>query len=503
MPEPAAAPIKPATTQLRASDLARLLDHASTGPDGSRRRVTVPLDFQGVSFEGDVSFESTDLESGASFSGATFFGSATFSDTHFQGDADFSGVTFRGRSDFSQTRFSALANFSDSVFHGDVRFDDAKFSGQAVFIRALFLGDQASTASRFVGVLTTIGALGPMTGVGIANFSDVDFEQGAFFGGSAFSRGVSFRGTRFGGNVGLEVVVTGGAFLRGARFERARSIGPIWSDELVFDEAEFDQPVRLAVGGRRLFFGRAVFLQRTELLVHSGDLWLEGTDFGSAVTVAAIPSLAAELPVVIVSGEGGLPPCWEEVRGNERAREGEARLISLRRANLAETEVSGVSLTACLFAGACGIERLRVTRGGFSQTPAGWRLRLRYPHWTRRDTIAEEHLWRLKHGYAGGWNSRIPGWTADDSAIGNWRFRDWVNSARDAPATSEVQRYTVLSAVAESRVGTRRVEAISIRRDGDAAARARYPFGAWTSHRFTGSWRDTHCAAREPWLPWP
>jgi hypothetical protein len=72
------------------------------------------------------------------------------------------------------------------------------------------------------------------------------------------------------------------------------------------------------------------------------------------------------------------------------------RVLSLRRAKVAELTLSGLDLRACHFVGAHGLDELRLERAQFSTppagwhtTPAGWRAR-----WTRRATVAEEQLWR-------------------------------------------------------------------------------------------------------------
>jgi hypothetical protein len=79
------------------------------------------------------------------------------------------------------------------------------------------------------------------------------------------------------------------------------------------------------------------------------------------------------------------------------------RVMSARRAKLAQITLSGVDLRACRFADAHGLDGLRLERARFAEPPSGWRLRWRRPRWTRRQTIAEEHHWRAKHGHGSGW----------------------------------------------------------------------------------------------------
>ncbi len=70
---------------------------------------------------------------------------------------------------------------------------------------------------------------------------------------------------------------------------------------------------------------------------------------------------------------------------------------SLRRATVADLELSAVDLTECRFAGAHGLDKMRIdsacTLPTTPSTAVFWKLR----RFTRRIVIAEEGIWRKKH----------------------------------------------------------------------------------------------------------
>jgi hypothetical protein len=89
-----------------------------------------------------------------------------------------------------------------------------------------------------------------------------------------------------------------------------------------------------------------------------------------------------------------------------RGAEGEARLLSVRRADLAGLTVSNIDLRACRFSGAHNLDKLRIeAEDTFGFPPASWR-------WTKRQVIAEEHHWRASHGERGWYRPphRPPAW---------------------------------------------------------------------------------------------
>jgi hypothetical protein len=102
------------------------------------------------------------------------------------------------------------------------------------------------------------------------------------------------------------------------------------------------------------------------------------------------------------------------------------RVVSVRRAKVTNLTIAGADLSACRFVGSHGIDGLRLERARFAQPPSGWRLRLRRPRWTRRQTVAEEHHWRAKHRHGPGWYER------------EVRAPDWLEQASEPPAPEQI-----------------------------------------------------------------
>lgn len=91
------------------------------------RRVLARAQFEGVRFEGDVSFR-----------GVVFTGEAAFSETTFLGRAEFSGAWFEQRAIFNRARFCADARFVECEFRGPVQLTGARFAANALFTEAGF-----------------------------------------------------------------------------------------------------------------------------------------------------------------------------------------------------------------------------------------------------------------------------------------------------------------------------------------------------------------------------
>jgi uncharacterized protein YjbI with pentapeptide repeats len=308
------------------------------------------------------------------FVGATFSGLASLDRATFSGPADFFGATF-----------SEHASFVGATFSGDASFVGATFSEFASFVGATFSGD-----AYFGGAILS---------------GDADFE-GAILSGDAH-----FKGTTFSGD----------AHFPGATFEQARELGPILvGGRLWLDGAVFAQPVRIEVSARRVSCVRAVFRAGADVFVRWAEVSLEDADF-------AEPSLVSELPArQHPDGKPGFLG-WEEPaddgswrRLEDPPEEFMPRLVSVRRAKVASLTVSGVDLRACRFAGAHGLDALRLERVRFAESPNGWRRVGRWPRvrWTRRQTVAEEHHWRDAQADGTGWYEpqvQAPDWLPDAS----------------------------------------------------------------------------------------
>jgi hypothetical protein len=240
-----------------------------------------------------------------------------------------------------------------------------------------------------------------------AYFRDATFGGDAGFYRATFSGVTDFFGAAFGGDARFDRVA----------FEQARELGPLFvSWELVLEGAVFARPVRIEVSAWRASFARAVFQEGADVFARWADVSLEEGDF-------AAPSLVAELPTTPgPRGEWGFLGLEEPVADGswvcrlDSPPFGSApRVVSLRRAKVAQVTLSGLDLRACRFAGAHGVDGMRLERTRFAQPPSGQWQRLR---WTRRQTVAEEHHWRARHGDGPDWEQeevQSPEWLAQAS----------------------------------------------------------------------------------------
>jgi uncharacterized protein YjbI with pentapeptide repeats len=391
--------------RLSSDQLGRLLDAAPKDPQYPARRLLRHADFVRATFSGDADFY------GASFGGVAGFGGATFS-----GDADFNGASFKG-ADFDRAIFSGVAGFYGASFSGAADFDGATFSGYAGFVGATFSRNADFLGATFSGNAGFLGA----TFSGNAGFLGASFSGYADFAAASFSGDAGYATVSFSGGAGFGgATFSGDAEFRGATFEQTRQFGPVLAfGQLTLDGVVFARRVRIEVSARRASLARAVFPAGADLFVRWAEVSLEDADF-------AEPSLVAELPTTPGPGGERSPLGREEpvAGGGWVCRLGAPpaaftpQVVSARRTKVARLTLSGVDLRACRFAGAHGLDGLRLERARFAQPPSGWRLQWRRPRWTRRQTVAEEHHWRVQHVHGPGWYERAvraPDWLGQAS----------------------------------------------------------------------------------------
>jgi hypothetical protein len=96
-------------------------------------------------------------------------------------------------------------------------------------------------------------------------------------------------------------------------------------------------------------------------------------------------------------------------------------MLSLRQVDVSNLILAEINLEACLFWGAHHLDQLRIEGPNpFPTTPRGWHLGrvggqgLPVWRWTRRQTVAEEHIWRaarlLPSTRAGRPHPKLTGW---------------------------------------------------------------------------------------------
>ncbi len=368
--------------------------------------------FSGCWFGDGAGFSGAIFGDRAGFSGAIFGDRADFSRASFGDRADFSGTSFRDYAVFREVRFGERTDFSKAVFGDRADFFKAAFGAYAGFIEAGFgNGTLFREATLGKGALFRKARFDDE-----ASFREASFEESASFAEAAFGNdavlfAVSFGdGTDFGGTVfGDRADFSGAVFGERTNFIRAKFgaesvFGPLLaSGDLRLDSAQFASVTRIEIDacrisctGLKLTAGAPVFrLRRAEVDFTS-------VDFGKPTVVSRLPSEAI--------------PNKARESPNRAFRDGPARpkIISLRRANVESLVLVDIDLTPCRFAGVQNLDKIRLEgNSSLGVPPRGWQRRgLAWWRWTRRATLAEEHLWR-----AGVAHARSEGWGSDDSNI--------------------------------------------------------------------------------------
>jgi uncharacterized protein YjbI with pentapeptide repeats len=360
--------------RISAEELARILEAAAEDPaDPGRRLFNGNVDFRGATFKGPAQFSRVTFEGIAAFDGATFEGDAHFRNATFNGPG-----TIEGMGGFQGTAFKADARFEHATFNCDAPFGGATFGGEANFMFATFKGH-----ARFGG--TTFGRG--------AAFYSARFEDLTLDGETSKSL-AEFSGATFGGGAGFsDACFKGGARFSDATFESERNFAVRVDEALELQGAVFDEPIRLVASASMLDCSRVQFRRGADLFVRRSAIVLDDADF-------AEPSMVAPW----LEAEPGEEPADDD--GPDAVEEPAPRLLSMRRAKAANLTITGVDLRACRFEGAHGLDRLRLERVRFAETPSGWQKSKRWRvavRWTRRLAIAEEHHWRAERAGATGW----------------------------------------------------------------------------------------------------
>jgi uncharacterized protein YjbI with pentapeptide repeats len=286
----------------------------------------------------------------ADFYSARFDGAASFDDARFDGPASFGRATFDGPASFRGATFDGPASFDDATFDGPARLDDARFDGAASFVDADFYS---------------------------ASFDDATFTGPADFGGVTFSRHALFLRARLGDGsrlgpcrapelflyktrIGANVTVqchTAKINALGVECREGLSLqldcdlyeGNLYRGTLYVDAPHTHSPSTL------------------DLHYADGDLVLDGASFTSPTTIAA----------------------------PDQTRTPPPRLLSLRRVDATNLTLVGLDLRSCRFLDCYNRDQLRIDGPPrFAGRPGGRWIRWR---WTRRQILAEEHLWRARY----------------------------------------------------------------------------------------------------------
>ena len=307
---------------------------------------------------------------------------------------DISAVKF----DLQHCRIATI-DASGAIFTGDASFDGATFTGDALFDGVTFI-----SKARF---RRAIFANHAWFGRAIADTYDFSWAQ--------------FYKTDPGPWVAQYVTLAGAAFHVRARVE----IASLWND---CQRLQAREGVDLVCrGGRAVDLEDAEFLQRSILAHSASDPSIPVRDeprkrpegFDELTSAEQAPWTArAKASWLAQSLANLLAPqsleAWLDPQPNQFGPQPAERtwVVSLRRARAGDLVLSDIGLEECAFAGAQGLDKLRIDVTCSFQRPPAWRRDTWWPFADRR-VIFEEVQWRAAH--TRGWGARDGLGSAGDS----------------------------------------------------------------------------------------
>mgnify|MGYP005989499629 FL=1 len=347
--------------------------------------------FNGATFSGPTRFDEATFISIADFNGATFTSETKFTRTTFTGDAAFEEVTFTKGAEFTGATFTSMAGFEKAAFARMTLFNAATFTSYAEFGGATFTGLVWFTWATFAGRTDFNRA----TFISEAKFTRATFTgdavfDGATFTGDAWFDEVTFASTRFDGATFTGTSLFNRAtFTRAVRFEQARFgllllSSAVWEGtvgseglralEVRLDGSVFREATRLDVTAGIVSAVRLRADEPLHLVVAAARVDLTDADLAKDSLIEGVRVPAAERP-------DGL---W--VKAHRRAwmdtvewldfqiphvklnwalteaspADAAASIISLRRARVAGTTISGIDLRDCRFGGVHGLDEFRL-----------------------------------------------------------------------------------------------------------------------------------------------
>jgi uncharacterized protein YjbI with pentapeptide repeats len=276
------------------------------------------VSFQGTTFTYAAHFC---LEDGPS---TTFGGAAAdFWAARFLDEAQFHAATFAKGAGFGGARCTGIAYVGETTFAHKAEFSSATFGGDVAFVDATFA-------------------------------DDVDFARATFAGQASFAK------TRFDGDVTLDRAVFTSADLDGCVFEQARVLGPMFATEsLSHKQAGLSEQVTIQASTREAVFVRATFRGGADLLLR----WVrfDEADFhGPSLVTSLGPALEYGRRAMLGWEEPTADGGWEETLADKPPSDFRPRVISVRGAKVADLALSAVDLRACRFAGAHGLDLMRL-----------------------------------------------------------------------------------------------------------------------------------------------
>jgi hypothetical protein len=379
-------------------EFSRTIDELS-GPAPSKGRRLPRIRMESCRFDANVYFRAANFTNIADFKGTTFNGDAWFGN----------GVTFARAAWFDDVTFNGTAWFGDSAtFSGNVKFDRATFTDKAFFHNATFANGATFTGASFIGDALFAGA----TFIASAFFDDsVTFAGAAWFNSALVTEWANFAEATFTDEANFEGALARSWVFTSATF-LARDPGPWIGSSVILDRAVFALRSRISITATQI---DAKWIQAREgvhLLLHSKQLDLSDAEFlrpsilgGPAAVYVPPPSEPEPRAVEPVDDSANAKTIARVRMAKKKFREDVAEefanlppschVTSLARANVADVVLSNVVLNDCRFAGALGLDEVRISADcEFQYTPRFWRWGSLF---TRRRMIAEEFDWREKH----------------------------------------------------------------------------------------------------------
>jgi hypothetical protein len=374
--------------------------------------------------------------------GLTTISNSQFDHARFLGTADFARVRFTGFASFSHTEFLGAGVFFRARFQR-VTFDDATFMS-ANFVQAEFSDWTYFRRNKF-------GSIDSAKGSGVFDKAKFSGDH-TFFTGAEFYGLASFLSTTFSSRVMLFDSMN---FFHDADFTRAQFLtrsemtAVRVASRLTLDNAVFTAPTLIEVAARELTAVGCTWSEGATLRLRWADVVLDGSQFSKPSMLsysAADTELGADLRFFNAQRLHAVNPRLSEasmalgVKG--RIGVARPRLLSVRRVDVGCLAIYDLDLAACLFAGALNLDKLRIDGPlHFGLTPGAWRLRVGswlvpiWRPWSRRITVAEEHVLRLgsrTRGPDGGWRRLLhPSWSSPEAESPRWLHQ--VAGAIDTP----------------------------------------------------------------------
>ena len=327
---------------------------------------------------------------------------AQFTEATFKGTAGFDGVTF-GNAEFGRTRFTGNASFDLATFTKSANFDRAIFTGNADFVVATFKGTAQSGGATF----TRNTSFDLATFTKNVSFDLATFTGNAWFGEATFTRTAQFNKAIFTGEARFGGALAQRYVLNGAKFQ-GNVAGPWIAEEVSLVGTVMQTRARVAIIAFRADLSRLQVREGVHLVTQIGSLDLSDAEFLRPSILAHADANEQEFagqreepqqPDGLAEKPDGVQERYQaRLLAHEFAVELLTKLKngiqrtavqSMARATVTDLSLSGLRLDNCEFAGAHGLDRLRIDAScSFVET--------HFPH-TRRRMLREEIIWRQKN----------------------------------------------------------------------------------------------------------